>query len=339
MGPEYIKSIKKKTNNKFWLDTFDAWYIVLNNQITETNTQLLTAPLWYNNILSKELMFDENWHSKGIMTVSDVLTESGTFLSTDQLQDMYRLRSLNFLFYLRVKKNVQKFVVDPQRLTNCCLLKPFIPNHIKPILRYNMGTKDIYRFLMYTKKNEHTMKQKWSRDLNKQFNEKEWDLIFKICFEIVHNNNLKWFQLKILYRILGTNEYLHKIRLKESPHCLRCPNENETILHLFARCSEVKSFWKTIEEYIYRKINFKIKFTDCIIIFGYNFQDQNSVPLNILILATKKYLSKTTNNRLSLLALQRKLSEIYADEYLISKLAGNEETFSQIGQKWLPVFR
>ena len=77
------------------------------------------------------------------MTVSDVLTESGTFLSTDQLQDMYRLRSLKFLFYLRVKKNVQKFVVNPQRLTNCCLLRPFIPNHIKPILRYNRGTKDI----------------------------------------------------------------------------------------------------------------------------------------------------------------------------------------------------
>ena len=55
------------------------------------------------------------------------------------------------------------------------------------------------------------MKQKWSRDLNKHINEKECDLIFTICFEIVHNNNLKWFQLKILYRILGTNEYLHKI--------------------------------------------------------------------------------------------------------------------------------
>ena len=148
--------------------------------------------------------------------------------------------------------------MDPQRLTNCCLLRPFIPNHIKPILRYNRGTKAIYRFLMYTKKNEHTMKQKWSRDLNKHINEKEWDLIFKICFEIVHNNNLKWFQLKILYRILGTNEYLHKIGLKESPHCLRCPNENENILHLFARCSEVKSFWKTIEEYLYQKLISKL---------------------------------------------------------------------------------
>ena len=67
-------------------------------------------------------MFDENWHSKGIMTVSDVLTESGTLLSTDQLQDMYRLCSLNFHLYLRVKKNVQKFVVDPQRLTTVAYL-------------------------------------------------------------------------------------------------------------------------------------------------------------------------------------------------------------------------
>ena len=62
----------------------------------------------------------------------------------------------------------------------------------------------------------------------------------------------------------------------------------------------VKSLWKTIEEYIYQKHDFKIKFTNCFMIFGYNFQDHNSVPLNILILATKKYISQTTNNRLSL---------------------------------------
>ena len=48
-------------------------------------------------------MVDENWLVKGIMAVSDVHTESGTFLSADQLQDMYRLHSLNFHFYLRTK--------------------------------------------------------------------------------------------------------------------------------------------------------------------------------------------------------------------------------------------
>ena len=49
LGPEYILSLKRKTGNKFWLHTFDAWYHVLSVQQIVTSEHLHRTPLWYNN--------------------------------------------------------------------------------------------------------------------------------------------------------------------------------------------------------------------------------------------------------------------------------------------------
>ena len=78
-----------------------------------------------------------------------------------------------------------------------------------------------------------------------------------MCFKTLQNNSLIWFQLKILYRILGTHQYLHKIGLSDSPICSRCNNTSESILHRLAQCNESKNFWISLENLIYDKAKFK----------------------------------------------------------------------------------
>ena len=46
----------------------------------------------------------------------------------------------------------------------------------------------------------------------------------------------KWFQYRIICRLIGTNQYLKNINIKESPLCGICNQERETIVHLFAKC-------------------------------------------------------------------------------------------------------
>ena len=41
----------------------------------------------------------------------------------------------------------------------------------------------------------------------------KWSIIYKIYFESIEDNNLKWFQYPILYKILRTKEYLKKTNL------------------------------------------------------------------------------------------------------------------------------
>ena len=64
-------------NNPFWNEVFDAW-IELNNYCTiKTNEQLLTTPIWYNQIVSVTNLFFPKWINKGIKTVGDIVGVNG----------------------------------------------------------------------------------------------------------------------------------------------------------------------------------------------------------------------------------------------------------------------
>ena len=43
------------------------------------------------------------------------------------------------------------------------------------------------------------MKLKWYNDLQIHFDDEIWNTIFKICFTSVTNNDLIWFQVKVIY--------------------------------------------------------------------------------------------------------------------------------------------
>ena len=122
-------------------------------------------------------------------------------------------------------------------------------NHINVI--FKKGTRDFYESLQADHKNNHIMKQSWNKDLNTFINEGQWNLTFRVCFKILQNNSLISFQLKILYRIWGINQYLHKIGLSGSPLCSRCNTTSESILLLLAQCNESMNFWISSENLIY----------------------------------------------------------------------------------------
>ena len=85
--------------------------------------------------------------------------------------------------------------------------------------RSNKGARDFYKHMYTRKNNTHQMKTKWNNNLNLNVDDKTWQDVFKVCFYNSNDNNLVWFQLRILYRILGTNSYLNKIGITPSPIC------------------------------------------------------------------------------------------------------------------------
>ena len=72
-------------------------------------------------------------------------------------------------------------------------------------------------------------------------NKRVWSSIFSVTYQSADNNLLVWFQLKLLYRILGTKDYLNKINIVNSSGCNHC-HEKETIVHMFVECDRVKVF-------------------------------------------------------------------------------------------------
>ena len=102
---------------------------------------------------------------------------------------------------------------------------------------------------------------------------------------------------------------------------------------MFFECNKVTNFWKNIEQLITRETGIHIKFMSFDIIFGYFIKDQNSTPLNALILVAKKYIydSVLSNQDLNLQILKYRLREVFMSENLLSKLNNTENIFNR---KW-----
>ena len=65
-------------------------------------------------------------------------------------------------------------------------------------------------------------------------------------FELTKCSKLKWFQFRIIHRILGTNALLFKMGIKESALCDMCHAELETISHIFTECTVTNQFWQQL---------------------------------------------------------------------------------------------
>ena len=78
--------------------------------------------------------------------------------------------------------------------------------------------------------------KKWDEVLSTKFTEDDWEAIFLLPFSVTSDINIRWFQFRLIHRILGTNSYLYKINYVENSICTFCKQFPETIEHIFWTC-------------------------------------------------------------------------------------------------------
>ena len=54
---------------------------------------------------------------------------------------------------------------------------------------------------------------------------------------------LRWFQYRLLQRLLPTNRLLYLYRITDNDECVFCPSIRETNTHAFSFCRQSKNFW------------------------------------------------------------------------------------------------
>ena len=101
-----------------------------------------------------------------------------------------------------------------------------------------------------------------------------------------------WFQYRILFKILGTKDYLKKVKLVTNSVCGLCSQNNETIEHLFCRCTKSLELWENVKQWILRKLNVTFDFNESIMILGYLSTDNKFWPLNFILTMTRQYIYK-----------------------------------------------
>jgi hypothetical protein len=167
-----------------------------------------------------------------VQFVSDLINhENKQFYSFEQIQE--KLETINFLKLYRLIARIPKAFKD-------CLKENILDIHCdthdttdKNVS--NKKAKFIYRSLIDKIVQNPTDKfLKWEELL---------DIEITVCSEYFvimkrpcRDTYLRNFQFKFLHRIIATNSFLYKIKLKDTHLCTSCKANNETIEHLFFDC-------------------------------------------------------------------------------------------------------
>ena len=80
--------------------------------------------------------------------------------------------------------------------------------------------------------------------------EVNWENTYRLPFLCTTETKLRVFQFKFLHRRVATNDFLHKIGLKEVDFCSFCNDSTETLMHLFWYCNYTQTFWKNAFQWI-----------------------------------------------------------------------------------------
>ena len=103
---------------------------------------------------------------------------------------------------------------------------------------------------------EPTAVAKW----NTMFVNLPWEKIFSHCFSVSSDVQLRWFQTRLLHRLLPTQTYLYKCKISDDPMCNFCQREEQTICHLFAECTFAQEFWRDVRVNVIEKCQHAVNF-------------------------------------------------------------------------------
>ena len=98
----------------------------------------------------------------------------------------------------------------------------------------------MYNVLFEKSRTKLRCEEKWSLTLNKNF---DWKTVHYMSFYSTKSSKLHWFQYRIIHRILGTNKFLFKIKIKQSDKCTFCSEVTEDIEHIFWTCHKIADLW------------------------------------------------------------------------------------------------
>ena len=288
---KFILNNRYCKNNSFWIDVIRAWSRVHFHN-PKDKKGIMEQVLWMNShiIIGDGPVFLKLWNNVGINYVHNLLGRNGQFLSFDDLCSQYNFRP-NILTYLGLLKAIpnewKKVVLGKGKLinqgnNNCDYIT------VKDVVSVKKCTKYVYEFLIQNLCEEPTaVYLKWNNELNVQYDSDIWSTIFLKLTKTTKSTKLRYFQYRILHRILPTNIHLKRFRIKETDLCSFCGEEQETYLHLFVKCDIVKKCWKQILEWLNRIASISMVFNDTEMVLGLH--EESSINYVDMLLLTFRH--------------------------------------------------
>ena len=273
--------------------------------------------LWFNrNIRSKSKLFFfyEDWFKKGIVYVKDLLNppHPGYKLFEELVLDFdisfNERRKYNFLI-----NNIPSPWLDGLNINDIDIHDEII-KHLKQCKKVTKYSYSIFLEECIPEKSISFWKGSCVLPDTCTIN---WEKTHLTNFKCTIDPRLRAFYFKIFHRTIAFNDFLFKIKRKDSPLCFFCNKDPETPIHIFCECPKVLPIWKVIITMINTKDKVNIQPTVFQKMFG--MQDDQFLTYIFLLLKYYLYVCKFQGNSPvteGLLALLKSNKDL---EYFIAK--------------------
>ena len=291
-GPDF--TLIGNTSNKFWRNIFTAYTKFCSCIEPKSVLELVAEPLFYNNKfkIDNKYITGKSWIQRGVYLVSHFLREDGEFLTLHEFNDKYNM-NVNFLTFNGYKMCIKQYS-RLLGLTINCNSTDSLSGALKALYSVHKGSQAYYEILS----RDDTLPNcclKWSVKLKEEI---AWNKVF-LQIHYIKDVKLRWLQIRIVHRIIGTNIVLKEMGIVDNNKCTFCLDIKDHIEHIFWQCIHVTTFWKNIETNLKARCitATNIRLTQTLILFGTEMNTKTDPILDLLIVLGKMFIYKCKMDR------------------------------------------
>ena len=290
-GVEFSKKLHSTIKNPFWKDVVKHFIKIQEHLKPSDMNELMSDHIFYNsNILrNHQPIFLKEWADNDIIYIHQLHNDEGRFLSFDEFRTKYNNLQTNFLVYQGTINAIRRYKNTIQIPNNF----DFKLTENKVWHNFKKGNKHVQKILN-TNKTLPAAVIKW----NLTFVNLNWVNIFNMIYTTSNDVQYRWFQYRLIHRILPTQHYLYLTKITDSPICNLCQEDEQDISHLFFECNVSQMFWGQFESWLKENCQHchNIRILKQFVLFGTLENFKSDKVFDFLILFGKHYIYKCKLN-------------------------------------------
>jgi hypothetical protein len=289
LGCEYAQTAMHRIDNVFWKDVLKHYKKLYLKCHPESIHEFLSECIHYNSNITrghKTIQLKE-WINAGVLLVRHLLDENGNFMSFTEFQKCFsNIKQTNYLQYAGLINAIKHY---QKKLNVDCINKYKILN-TKVWYVIKKGNKCVMHILA-SSEIVPTAVAKWNL-ICENF---DWRKAFNCCYITTRDVQMRWFQVRLLHRLLPTEKRLFTLKITGSPNCNICNLELvQSIEHLFWDCDAIQLFWNDFIRTLKTKCCHcsQLSLNRNMVLFGFADNTITDLVFDYLLLIAKFYIYK-----------------------------------------------
>ncbi len=226
--------------SNFHKQALDSWKLIFKHHFSP-------HIIWNNRYVlsARKSVFFPDWFSKGIVFISDLISNSGDFYTYVDFLNKYGINASKRDYTILTNSIPPKllFLIKSYKIyCNLCLIIPRLFIQGVNIMDNKCTNKFLRNFVTANNASSFKAYRKWLALYPNVNFQKVWTVPNKFLF----NNKIKEVHFKIIHHYYPCNKYLSTFIQNLSPLCSFCQEEEESLSHLFYFCPYTKQFWLQI---------------------------------------------------------------------------------------------